>query len=72
VKLFQESLFPPPTSEDLLGDKSECAWYSMKEQAEAEAWAYDMLKAHQGQLCPYSYGMYEVSALAPAYLTTAD
>ncbi|QRW02069.1 cAMP-independent regulatory protein pac2 [Ceratobasidium sp. AG-Ba] len=61
VKLFQESLFPPPTSEDLLGDKSECAWYSMKEQAEAEAWAYDMLKAHQGQLCPYSYGMYEFS-----------
>ncbi|KAG8717777.1 hypothetical protein FRC08_006713 [Ceratobasidium sp. 394] len=61
VKLFQESLFPPPTPEDLLGDKSECAWYSMKEQAEAEAWAYDMLRAHQGQLCPYSYGMYEFS-----------
>ncbi|KAG8707739.1 hypothetical protein FRC09_001638 [Ceratobasidium sp. 395] len=59
VKLFQESLFPPPTSSDLLGDKSECAWYSMKEQAEAEAWAYDMLRTHQGQLCPYSYGMYE-------------
>ncbi|KAB5595509.1 Metal homeostatis protein bsd2 [Ceratobasidium theobromae] len=61
VKLFQESLFPPPTPEDLLGDKSECAWYSMKEQAEAEAWAYEMLKSHQGQHIPYSYGMYEFS-----------
>ncbi|KAL5637045.1 hypothetical protein ACGC1H_000871 [Rhizoctonia solani] len=61
VKLFQESLFPPPTPEDLLGDKSECAWYSMKEQAEAEAWAYEMLKSHQGQNIPYSYGMYEFS-----------
>ncbi|KAF8742867.1 hypothetical protein RHS02_03064, partial [Rhizoctonia solani] len=59
VKLFQESLFPPPTPDDLLGDKSECAWYSMKEQAEAEAWAYEMLKSHQGQHIPYSYGMYE-------------
>ncbi|CAE6458519.1 hypothetical protein BN14_00605 [Rhizoctonia solani AG-1 IB] len=59
VKLFQESLFPPPTPSDLLGDKSECAWYSMKEQADAEAWAYEMLKSHQGQHIPYSYGMYE-------------
>ncbi|CAE6524518.1 unnamed protein product [Rhizoctonia solani] len=66
VKLFQESLFPPPTPEDLLGDKAECAWYSMKEQAEAEAWAYEMLKSHQGQNIPYSYGMYEIVTQATA------
>jgi len=58
VKLFQQSLLPYPSLENIVDELSKGDWISATELAEREAWAYDKMAALQGTTIPHSYGFY--------------
>ena len=60
VKLYQECMFPDPSSINFYGSKDifEGDWPSGTEVAQREAWAYNLLQQCQGSTIPYSYGIW--------------
>lgn len=60
VKLYQECMFPEPSSVNFYGSEGifEGDWPSGTELAQREAWAYNLLQQYQGSTVPYSYGFY--------------
>jgi hypothetical protein len=65
VKLYQECMFPDPSSVNFYGSEGifESDWPSGTEVAQREAWAYKLLQLYQGYIVPYSYGFYTVTCI---------
>ena len=65
VKLYQECMFPDPSSVNFYGSEGifEGDWPSGTEVAQREAWAYKLLQQYHGFIVPYSYGFYTVTCI---------